>query len=75
VKGFVDGVSAAATGAIAGAGVVLGRRAIFDVPTVLIALGTLGVLVNLRRIPEPLVIIAAGVLGLVLSAATTLVPD
>jgi len=69
VKGFVDGVSAAATGAIAGAGVVLGRRAIFDVPTVLIALGTLGALVYLRRIPEPLVIVAAGVVGLLLNAA------
>jgi chromate transporter len=45
VKGFVDGVSAAATGAIAGAGVVLGRRAITDVPTIVIALGTLGALV------------------------------
>jgi chromate transporter len=67
VKGFVDGVTAAATGAIAGAGLVLGRRAIFDVPTMLIALGTLGALVYLRRIPEPLVIVAAGVVGLLLS--------
>ena len=69
VKGFVDGVSAAATGAIAGAGVVLGRRAITDVPTVAIALATLAALVYLRRVPEPLVIIAAGVVGLTLSAA------
>ena len=39
VKAFVDGVTAAATGAIAGAAFVLGRRAIFDVPTALICLG------------------------------------
>jgi len=63
VKAFVDGVTAAATGAIAGAAVVLGRRAIVDVPTVLIAVGTLGTLVYARRVPEPLVIVAAGVLG------------
>jgi chromate transporter len=69
VKGFVDGVTAAATGAIAGAAVVLGRRAIFDLPTTLIALGTLGALIYLRRIPEPLVIVAAGVVGLALTAA------
>ncbi len=69
VKGFVDGVTAAATGAIAGAAIVLGRRAIYDVQTVLVALGTLGALIYLRRIPEPLVIVAAGVVGLVLSAA------
>jgi len=67
VKAFVDGVTAAATGAIAGAGVVLGRRAIVDVPTALIALATLVVLARLRRVPEPLVIVAAGAVGLVLA--------
>jgi chromate transporter len=66
LKAFVDGVSAAATGAIAGAGVVLGRRAIFDVPTVLICAGTLGVLFTAKKLPEPAVIVAAGVVGLVL---------
>ena len=45
VKGFVDGVTAAATGAIAGAAIVLGRRAIIDLPTAVIGLGTLGALV------------------------------
>jgi len=45
VKAFVDGVTAAATGTIAGAAVVLGRRAIVDVPTALLALGTLAALV------------------------------
>jgi chromate transporter len=66
VRGFVDGVTAAATGAIAGAAVVLGRRAIIDVPTALIALGTLGALVYVKRVPEPVVIVAAGVVGLIL---------
>jgi chromate transporter len=70
VKGFVDGVTAAATGAIAGAAVVLGRRAIIDVTTALIALATLGALVSLKRAPEPLIIIAAGVIGLVLRTMT-----
>ena len=41
VKAFVDGVTAAATGAIAGAAFVLGRRAIVDVPTAAIALADL----------------------------------
>jgi len=63
VKAFVDGVTAAATGAIAGAAFVLGRRAIVDAPTVLIALATLLTLVYARRIPEPIVILAAGVVG------------
>ena len=36
IKSFVDGVTAAATGAIAGATYVLGRRAIIDIPTIVI---------------------------------------
>ena len=66
IKAFVDGVTAAATGAIAGAAFVLGRRALVDVTTVAIALGTLLVLMRVRRVPEPLVIAAAGLLGVFL---------
>jgi chromate transporter len=67
LKAAVDGVTAAATGAIGGAVVVLGRRAIIDAPTVAIAIVTLLVLIGVRRVPEPLVIIAAGVVGIVLT--------
>jgi chromate transporter len=66
LKAAVDGVTAAATGAIAGAVVVLGRRAIIDAPTIGIAIVTLLALIRSRRVPEPLVIIAAGVAGIVL---------
>lgn len=65
VKAFVDGVTAAATGAIAGAAFVLGRRAIFDLPTTLIALATFALLLRMKKVPEPLVITCAGVLGIV----------
>jgi chromate transporter len=66
VKAFVDGVTAAATGAIAGAAVVLGRRAVVDVPTALIALAALATLVWVKRVPEPLLILAAGLIGLLI---------
>jgi chromate transporter len=66
IRAFVDGVTAAATGAIAGAAVVLGRRALTDVPTVLIALAALIALIRIRRLPEPVLILAAGALGLAL---------
>jgi chromate transporter len=66
IRAFVDGVSAAAAGAIGGAAIVLGRRAITDVPTIAIALGTLLVLLKLKKVPEPLVIIAAGLIGIFL---------
>ncbi len=66
VRAFVDGVSAAATGAIAGAAFVLGRRALIDVTTVVIALVTWFIFSRFKKLPEPLVILAAGVAGLVL---------
>jgi chromate transporter len=66
VKAFVDGVTAAATGAIAGAAFVLGRRALTDVGAVLIALATWFLFSRVKRLPEPVVIVAAGLVGLLL---------
>jgi chromate transporter len=64
----VDGVTAGAIGAIAGAVIVLGRRSIIDLPTILIAAATLLALVKLRRRPpEPLLVAAAGLVGLAMS--------
>jgi chromate transporter len=62
VKAFVGGVTAAAAGAIAGACFVLGRRAIFDVPTALLALGAFGLLWRFK-VPEPILIAGAGIAG------------
>jgi len=61
LKAFVDGVTAAATGAIAGAVYVLAHRAIVDIPTVLIFAGTLAALVWLKRVPEPALIAIVGI--------------
>jgi chromate transporter len=63
VKAFVQGVTAAAVGAIAGAAYILARRSMIDLPTVLIGLITLTILLFTKKIPEPLVILAAGVVG------------
>jgi chromate transporter len=70
VKAFVQGVTAAAVGAIAGAAVILSRRALVDVPTVLIAVITVAALLRFRKIPEPILILAAGVAGMVLHRGT-----
>ena len=64
VRAFVQGVTAAATGAIAGAAFVLGKRAVVDIPSAAIALGTLAAIIYVRRVPEPLVIGLAGLVGL-----------
>src|SRR5215208_2413892 len=66
LRAFSDGATAAASGAIAGAVVVLGQRAIIDVPTAAIALGSLGLLWHFK-VPEPLLVLVAGLAGLVLS--------
>jgi len=68
LKAFVDGVTAAATGAIAGAVYVLARRAIVDIPTILMFAGTLACLVWLKRIPEPVIIAAVGIASILFRA-------
>jgi chromate transporter len=65
VAAFVDGVTAAAIGAISGAVVVLGQRSVTDVPTAIIA--AVAALVLWKwKVPEPLLILAATVIGLLL---------
>jgi chromate transporter len=66
LKAFVEGVSAAATGAIAGAAYVLGMRALVDATTVIIAVATFMVLFR-WKVSELWLIAAAGLLGLALA--------
>lgn len=66
IAAFVEGVTVAATGAISGAVVVLGQRAIHDVATALIAMSALLILCYSRRISEPMIIAGAAGLGLCL---------
>ncbi|HEY2362611.1 MAG TPA: chromate efflux transporter [Candidatus Angelobacter sp.] len=65
LRAFVQGVTAAATGAIAGAIIVLARRSVTDAPTILIAVISLLLLFK-WKIPEPLLISAAAIAGLLL---------
>jgi chromate transporter len=65
LKAFVDGATAAATGAITGAVLVLGSRAIKDVPTAVIAIVSLAILWR-YKIPEPVIVSVAGIVGLIL---------
>ncbi len=64
---FVDGVTAAAIGAITGAVVVLGKRALVDVPTVAIAVATVLLLWRFRKLPEPVIVAAAALIGLAIA--------
>jgi chromate transporter len=66
IKAFVDGVTAAAIGAIAGAVLVLGKRTLTDLPTLAIASITAAILFRFKKLPEPLVIAVAALVGIVL---------
>jgi chromate transporter len=63
LQAFVRGVTAAATGAIAGAVFALARRAIHDVPTAAVAVVTLALLTR-WKVSEPLLIAGSAVVGL-----------
>jgi len=64
IKAFVDGVTTAAVGAIAGAVIVLAKRQFADIPSMAIAFITIIILLRFK-VPEPLIIIAAAIFGLV----------
>jgi chromate transporter len=68
LRAFVTGVTAAAAGAIGGASIVLGRRAIVDIPTLLLAVGTFAALLRWKRVPEPAWIALAAAIGLAVHA-------
>ena len=65
LKGFVKGATAAASGAIAGATVILGQGSITDIPTA--AIGVVSLLILWRwKLPEPLLIAGAAIIGVIL---------
>ena len=66
VIAFVDGITAAAIGAITGAVIVIAKRSISDIPTALICLITIALLWKFKKLQEPVIIVAAAVAGLIL---------
>jgi chromate transporter len=66
VLAFVDGITAAAVGAIAGSVLVLARRSITDVPTAIIAVAVALLLWRFKKLQEPVIIAVAALAGLVL---------
>jgi chromate transporter len=64
IVAFVDGVTAAAIGAITGAVVVIGQRSITDWVTAGLALVTVALLWRFKKLPEPLIVVGAAVIGL-----------
>jgi len=66
IKAFVDGITAAVIGALAGSVVVIAMRTIKDVPTFIIALAAMTLLMKTKKVKEPLIILVAAIIGLAL---------
>jgi chromate transporter len=66
IRLFVAGVTAAAIGALMGAVIVFAMRTLRDSRALVIAAGTLGIVLKWPRTPEPAVVAGAAIVGLVL---------
>lgn len=70
IVAFVDGVTAAAVGAITGSVIVIAKRSIVDIPTALMALVTIAILWKYKKLQEPVIVLGAALIGLVLYPLT-----
>jgi chromate transporter len=70
IVAFVDGVTAAAVGAITGSVIVIAKRSIVDVPTAVMALLTIAILWKYKKLQEPVVVASAALIGLLLYPLT-----
>jgi chromate transporter len=71
IKAFVDGVTAAAIGAIAGAVLVLGKRTLTDWVSVAICLIVIGLLIKFKKLQEPIIIAGAALVGIFIKVLFT----
>lgn len=63
VSAFVEGITATVVGALVGSVIIIAKRSITDIPTLLIAATTVLVLIYYKKIQEPYIIVIAAVLG------------
>jgi chromate transporter len=66
IKAFVEGITAAVVGALMGSVVVIASRSINDLPTILIAAGSLLALIYVKKIQEPIIILIAAIIGIMI---------
>lgn len=66
IKAFVDGITAAVIGALAGAVIVIASRSIVDPVTIVIAICAALILIFFKKIPEYYIVLASAVIGSIL---------
>ena len=60
---FIDGITAAAIGAILGATLIIAKKSLIDIHSLLIFIAALFGLLYFKKVPEPLWIVFAGIAG------------
>ncbi|CAK0774555.1 Chromate transport protein [Gammaproteobacteria bacterium] len=66
IVAFVDGITAAAVGAITGSVIVIAQRSIIDIPTALLAVTATFLLWKFKKLQEPIIVLGAAVIGMLL---------
>lgn len=66
VKAFVEGITATVIGVLVGSVIIIAKRSIIDVNTALIAIATILALLFVKKLPEPLIILIAAIVGVVI---------
>jgi chromate transporter len=66
IKAFVNGITAAVVGALTGSVIIIATRSLKDVAALLTAIGSLLVLIYVKRIKEPVIILLAAVIGIII---------
>jgi chromate transporter len=68
IKAFVDGITAAVIGALAGSVVLIAIKSVVDIPTAAIAICATLTLLYVKKIQEPHLILIAAIAGLILKS-------
>ncbi|MEJ6981499.1 chromate transporter [Pedobacter sp. P351] len=66
IRAFVDGITAVVIGALVGSVIVIGMRAIIDIPTALIAIISVLSLMYIKKLQEPYIILIAAIAGMII---------
>lgn len=66
VKAFVEGITATVVGALVGSVIVIAKRSLMDIPTVLIALSSILALLYIKKVQEPYIILVGAILGVII---------
>lgn len=64
IKAFVDGITAAVIGALAGSVIIIATRSIIDLTTALIAIASVLALIYIKKLQEPYIILVAAIIGM-----------